>query len=370
MRIFKAKSFLKNLSITFGFAFALMFGAFQIASVAFAQSIKGETFSANQPGELTKQYKSLVEALCRISEIHYYEGKLDDAAQLLENGAQMLKQNGISREDALKFQLQRGKILYYKNSVDGGDYTESIAFLLETQKMADSIDNEYLKALALDLVGRAFYGQAFTGGDFEMPLKYFKQAFAIRQKLGDKQGLSESLFHIGLVYENKKDSTKEDKQKAFEYYSQSLELAEKGGFKLDAAYDYRHLAGLYEERGDLDKALDYFTKSFALREEIGFKIYLSPAALVIGDVHLKKKDYAKANDFYQKGLSLAESINANRFIVMSLLLLGDVQQVTGNSAKALDYFRQALKRAEAAKNEEGAKEAADRIAKLSKVGNK
>jgi tetratricopeptide (TPR) repeat protein len=365
----KIKSFSRNLLVRFVLAFALSGAALPIVSETFAQGVKGGTISADQPGEIARQYKSLVDVLCRISEIYYYEGRLDDARQLLENNAQILKQPEFSRADAARFQLQRGKILYYKSSVDGSDYTASIAFLRETQKMVEAINDDHLKALAEDLVGRALYAQAFTQGDFETPLKYFQRAFAIRQKLDDKQAVSESLFHLGLVYENKNDSTREDKQKAFEYYRQSLELAEKYGFKLEAAYAYRHLAGLYRENGELDKALDYFTKSFTLREEIGFRIFLAPAALTIGDVYMVKKDYAKAGEFYQKGLSLAEKIGGNRFIVMALLALGDAEQAKGISPKALDYFQRALKTAENAKNAEGAKAAAARIAKLSKAEN-
>jgi tetratricopeptide (TPR) repeat protein len=328
---------------------------------------KSRAISSSPNNELTRQYKSLIQALNRISEIYYYEGKLDDAWQTLENGAQLLKGKEVSPEDAARFQIQRGKILYYQDSLAGGDYQKSIAFLLETNKTVETINDDRLKAEIADLIGRAVYSQAFLDGDFETALKYFREALTISQKIGDRQGVALSLFHHGLVYENRKNSTSEDKGKAFEYYRQALDLAEKGSYKLEAAYLYRHLAFIYQERGDLDKALDYLTKSFALREEIGFKIYLSPAALAVGDLYLRKKDYAKADEFYQKGLSLAEAVNGQRFIVMSLLSLGDLQRAKGDSAKALDYFKRALKLAEDTKNTEGVKTAADRIAKLSKA---
>jgi len=92
--------------------------------------------SKQNAAELDRQYGSLVEALCRISEAYYYEGRMSDAVRLLENGAQMLKQAPVSPADAVKFRLRRGKIICYKNSTDGSDYKESIAFLLDAQKSA------------------------------------------------------------------------------------------------------------------------------------------------------------------------------------------------------------------------------------------
>lgn len=139
------------------------------------------------------------------------------------------------------------------------------------------------------------------------------RAVSRRCALGDRRGESETLFHLGLTCENRKDPSPDDLRRAREYHGQALALARAGGFDVEASYAYRHLAGHLQDSGDLDGALRYFEESLRLREQSGYAIYVPPALMAVGDVWKAKGDVARARAHYARALAEAERMGARRF---------------------------------------------------------
>ncbi|MEW6736804.1 MAG: tetratricopeptide repeat protein [Acidobacteriota bacterium] len=261
------------------------------ASLVFAQNqsistdINSSTaISMDQTGQ---RYKTLINEILQISQAYYYQGRLDDALRLLDNSNEMLDQEEVTCEDWTRVLIQRAKITSFKGSLSGNkDYHNlSLTLLAEAKRRAEDSHDKQLLADTLDLIGFILYIKDFSQADTETLLGYYQKALAIRKEIDDQRGISDSLFHIGLVYENRANASKDDKQKAFEYYQQALAIAKQGDYKLEKSYAFRHLGYFYQENGELDKALSYYQQSLSLREEIGFKPYLSPAHLLIGDFY-------------------------------------------------------------------------------------
>ncbi len=317
---------------------------------------------ANDPARaIPKHYNTLVNTLCELSEAHYYQGNLDIAVSLLESNIYILDTSNVTVEDRARFQVQRGKMLYYQGAIADTDSEAALNVLLAAQELAKLAKDDGSLAKALDLMGLVFYTQAFSNGNFEKPREYFQQALELRQRLNDRQGICESLFHLGLTYQNKDNRTQEDRQEALTYFHQANALAQAGGFKLGESYLVRHIAAEYQEDEDWEKAQAGLEKSLALREEIGYKVYQPTALLALGQFHQARQELDRALRYYQRAYDLAVQMNIVMYIVRAQIALGNLEKERGDAAATLQHYETALQAANSARYENGIAQATARI---------
>ena len=157
--------------------------------------------------KLTHHYIALTTAMINLSEAYRYDARLDDALQLL-----------------------------------GADIME---LLNEAEVTAKSLDHKSLLADVVSPIGLVLYDQELWTSTLETPLRYFKQALALRKEGNDQKGIVESLFDIGTAHQNKTGRTGEDLERAFEYFQEAYTLAEEGDFKKEKAHLVRHLAYIW-----------------------------------------------------------------------------------------------------------------------------
>jgi hypothetical protein len=130
---------------------------------------------ANDPtNAIPKHYSALVNILCQLSEAYYYQGSLDTAMTLLDSNNHILDNSSVTAGDRARFQVQRGKMLYYQGAIADTDSEAALAVLLDAQELAKSSKADGCLAKALDLIGLVFYAQAFSNSNFEKPREYFQ----------------------------------------------------------------------------------------------------------------------------------------------------------------------------------------------------
>ncbi|BCL79704.1 tetratricopeptide repeat protein [Ktedonobacteria bacterium brp13] len=292
---------------------------------------------------MVEQYTTLLQTLCDISESYYYLGRLDDAIKLLKIGEQLLEAKEVTRHDQLKLLLQSGKILissiFYRNR----DAEEAFATVTRAKQLAAFIVDEHGEADALDLLGFAYYyKQLMTKeGESSTPLAYCQQALERREVLGDQRGMSESSFHIGLIYENGDQS---DLDQARIYYTKAYQIAREHGYKLEQSYAVRHLGGLLDAmQGDLEQARQCFEESLVLRQEIGFKIALPFSHLAVGEICTKQNELTVAATHYQQAEVLARELEQPVACILSQLSLGELYLAQQQCSQALECIEQAYR---------------------------
>jgi tetratricopeptide (TPR) repeat protein len=264
-----------------------------------------------------------VEAIVDRSEAARRAGRLDEAIRILDAGAVPA---GASPADTLRVRLQRARCVYYRGSLAGTSHDAVIEDLKRIAGEAGTVGSDALLEDAKDQLGLALYARDFRATDQAEARALFEQALASRRARGDRRGVAESLFHVALTWENKKEPTAEDKARSRALHEQSLAAAEAGGFDVEAAYAVRHLAGHKEDAGDLDGALAGFERSLALREKAGYTIYLAPSLLAVGDVWKAKGDPAKARGYFERARAEADRIGAARFRKMADDALRSLEQ--------------------------------------------
>jgi tetratricopeptide (TPR) repeat protein len=251
-------------------------------------------------------------ALVERSEAARLAGRLDEALRTLDTGAALVSPSA-SPVDRLRVRLQRARCVYYRSSLAGSPHDAVIADLKAIAAEAAGVGSDRLLADAKDQLGLAIYARDFRASDQKEARALFEEALGLRRAAADRRGIAESLFHVALTWENKKDATPADKARSRALHEESLAAAEAGGFEVEAAYAVRHVAGHKQDAGDLDGALAGFERSLALREKAGYAIYLAPALLAVGDVWKDKGDAAKAREYFGRARAEADRIGAARF---------------------------------------------------------
>jgi tetratricopeptide (TPR) repeat protein len=256
---------------------------------------------------------ALVRALIDVGEAERRGGRLDECLRVLDAGGALVSQAEAQPADRTRLALQRARCAYYKASLAGSPLDDAIRDLRAVVAQAAIVAEPLLLADARDLLGLVLYARDIRKTAHDEARALFELALAARRAGGDRRGESETLFHLGLVSENRNDPSPEDLSRARARHEEALAIARAGGFEIEASYALRHLAGHKQEAGDLDGAVAGFEESLRLRERSGYAMYVPPALLALGDAWKQKGDLAKARSFYARALADADALGAERF---------------------------------------------------------
>jgi tetratricopeptide (TPR) repeat protein len=253
-----------------------------------------------------------VDSILEMSETVRRAGRPADALRILDLAEPLIRATASPVERA-RLRLQRATCAQSLSRLAVDAVDRSVEELRAILGAAESLRDARLVADVRDQLGLAIYTRNFRQSDLADARQLFEQALQARRSFDDRRGIAESLFHIGLTWENKKDPSAEELRRARESHSEALKIAAAGGFDIEASYAVRHLAGHQQDAGDLDGALKGFERSLDLRLRAGYHIYLAPALLTVGDVWKAKGNPAKAREYYDRALAEAQRLGATRF---------------------------------------------------------
>jgi tetratricopeptide (TPR) repeat protein len=252
-----------------------------------------------------------VETLLDASETVRRAGRPADALRMLALAEPLISAEA-SPVERLRLRLQRARCAQ-SNSRLTGSPDNAIEELRAILGAAEPLRDARLIADVRDQLGLAIYSRDFRQTNLEESRRLFEQALRARRSIDDRRGVAESLFHVGLTWENKKDPSADELQRARASHEEALAIAEAGGFDIEASYAVRHLAGHKQDAGDLDAALAGFERSLELRLWAGYHVYLVPALLAVGDVWNAKGNKTKAREYFERALAEANRLGATQF---------------------------------------------------------
>src|SRR5262245_5808155 len=188
-----------------------------------------------------------------------FEGRWDGAVAALNTGIDRATANRDAKaEAALRVELLR--VVHDRSSYHRRDPEAVADALTAAQTAARKAGDPKINADLAQYVGQIRYSDAFSNGDWQTPRALFVQALEGRKRAGDRRGEAESLFYLGLTYEQAGE-----KAPAREHYQASLAISEQIRDASLQSFPHRHIGGLLEEQGRLDAAYDHIARSVALR---------------------------------------------------------------------------------------------------------
>lgn len=191
----------------------------------------------------------------------------------------------------------------------------------------------------IEMQGKALHNlgkQAQTcSSNKEDALSFYEKAFVIREKIGDKQGLSATTQNLGVLY------VTENLEKSNYYFAKAKQYKEELGDRIGLATVLANLASNKMAISEWAEARSLLEQAIAINEELGNNRGLAIAYGKLAQVYQNINETPLAITFHQKGLSLLER-NGDPFErAIALSNLGTSFNALSDYPKALNAFLQA-----------------------------
>jgi tetratricopeptide (TPR) repeat protein len=296
---------------------------------------------------------SLYEAAPVVAKAKANQGQFEEAAELLRFAIARAQAERDARAEA-RLHADLGGIFISRMVFRGDVVAEAPATFRRAKELARASGERAALARALDGEGMLLYWRKLLTGEGEWSaiVDAFRRGLAVREQLGDRRGMAESTFHIGLTeqFRNQNDRA----QKTFE---RALGLARQTGDPILISYPTRHLAYLAELRGDLKTSLAMHQECLRLREAGGHRTGTIHALIAVGDLRSKidPRDDAAVTAL-ERARKLAEDLEDAAGIRSSEGTLGAVYVRRREPRRAFPHLNRALELAESADDRSSAAE--------------
>lgn len=253
------------------------------------------------------------------------------AQQLQENQTNVAAQTQDER--ALQA-LKDGQELMGQKTKDSlpkaiAKFEEALSLLQTSQ----SPSSKQLQALALLSLGSTYSSL----GEKQKAIDYYNQTLSITPTLNNPQLEATAKFSIGVVYADLSQY-----QQALESYNQVLPIYRKIGDRLGESVTIDRIGQLYYSRGEYKQALQFYNQAIPILQQLGDPSALATTLGNIGLVYSSLGEYQKALDRYNQALPMTRKAKDLTDEAALLDSMATVYFYLGQPQKALEYFNQAL----------------------------
>ena len=264
---------------------------------------------------------------------------MPSAIQISQGVSQQFGGNPVTAAAATKA-LTEGFELYLQGTAES--LRKAIAKLEEALKLYGETSENEGQAITIENEGQALtlllLGKVYDDlGEKQKALEYYSQSLPLLRAVGDRREEAITLISIGTVY-----SELGEKQKALEYYSQSLLLCRTLGDRGGEASNLNSIGLVYDDLGEKQKALEYYSQSLPLQRAVGDRGGEASTLNNIGIIYDDLGEKQKALEYYSQSLPLQRAVGNRRGEAVTLNNIALVYLQLGEKQKALEYFGQSL----------------------------
>lgn len=245
-------------------------------------------------------------------------------------------------------------IVYYYQ----GDYEGSMENFLKALKIFEEINDREKIAATCNNIGNIYN----TQGKYQMALEYHFKSLKIRTEMDDKRGIATSFNNIGEVYRNlgniafdANDSLggKAKYDSSMANYMKGLAIREKIGDKNGLSTSYNNVGIIHEYRGkyalhlgdpkssgeEYRMAMQYYLKALKMDEELGNRAGMVAPCINIGTYYSKQKNFTEAAVFLNRALEISREIGYREYERDACSGLSELHEAMGDYRKSLEYHR-------------------------------
>jgi len=263
------------------------------------------------------------------------EGKFDEALTLLSNYVQ---KDGLNQHVKASCHLLKCQILFWQ-----GKYNEIIKYAEQVYKESDELETSFYKVdILLLMVPALLYLEKFDEA-FELIKQGEELINIIPQELTEAYKHRKAyLAHIkGIFYNTKLDPN--DADLALKHLEHSLSLREELGIKHEIAESLTKIAwNLIFFKGELNRALKYAEKSLALAKESSKEYYIAEIFNVLAIIYYLKGELDQSTIFLERSLELFKEFNNKPKMAKIFNNLSENYMRRGELDRALEYIEQSI----------------------------
>lgn len=274
-----------------------------------------------------KDWEKVLENL--ILRINIFQGnwKLEEALKVIDHGEKILEKEKKLTTGLIE---NKGWLLYWKGFIYNFLYKpkESIKWLQESLDFAEKNSLSVIKGQTLHWLGNGFG----TLGEYDLCLKYQKQALQHFKELGDELNVAHLLHNLGVTY-----AEIGDYRKTRECFKERIKITG----------EYPHaiasIGDSYWREGELEKGLEYIERGlekFHESEDIDKNFIVT---FILANLNSRIGRMDEAMELYEKTIELASVFPRLATIGYSQVGISTVYFFRGELEKALEHAKEALR---------------------------
>ena len=190
--------------------------------------------------------------------------------------------------------------------------------------------NKTLKILLISLFGLLFLG-SFAQENYKVD--------SLRKALYHE---SEAQKKIDILIELTELLSSSDPDKAFDFATQTLELADKNNYPESKLRAYLQLGNIYRDKTDSRNSMEMGNKAKLLASDLGMDKEYAESLILLALNFSNLGDYHKSADLNFQALRIFEKLDYKKGIGQVFGQIGSVYYFQENYDKALEYYTQSL----------------------------
>lgn len=222
-------------------------------------------------------------------------------------------------------------------------YKEAIVLFTKAAELYQQTKEQDQYANVLDHLGKNNYHLY----QFDEAISYYKQAEKIFRSNNNINGITVVTNDLGVAY-----SDKGDREKAIEYYLESLRIDEQINSK-HIGITLSNLGKLFFDTHNYPEAINYFNKSIQANKAEGDFINEGKAELNMANVYITQIDYVKGVELLTAARISFEKAGFKRGVQSCANNIGALNIRQGKYPEAITSLQQALELAKEAKSNSG-----------------
>jgi len=219
-----------------------------------------------------------------------------------------------------------------------GDLDKADKLVVESEDLLKSLTHESSINLEQREASIAFDKAAISWfrGEMKQCIEYAEHSLKIRERLGLKPEIVESLSMIGFGY----SFLKSDLDTGLDYAERCQVLAEEINHQQMIYWNMMNLGIINHLKGEHKKALNYYQQCLLHFEKEKDMQWTSATLSNISIVYLRQGKFDLAIKYFEKSLKLAGETQNNWFIAVSLCNLLEVLVLKGDIEQAQNYLEE------------------------------
>lgn len=285
--------------------------------------------------ELLAHGNQLIDATLEIGSHYRVIGRWNDAVQLYKSALLV---------DAEPEKQAEVKIVLSDILIKRAEYDRAENLLQEAQ--ASLQNNDDLLSDILFFQGEIIYFRKMLldDGGYDSSIERHKQALELRQSIGAKIKVSESMGRLGVLYERKQEH-----DIAAGWYHDAISLSGEIGDTSGKVRALTHLAFRKQAKGEMDEALSMFQEALDIAQA---ENQADSLIFNIGNLALHRyrmnQDFEQAIEGIQESYTIARKLDHKLASVIMAKRLGDIYSEHAEAEKSQRYYQEALEIAEQA----------------------
>jgi len=195
-----------------------------------------------------------------------------------------------------------------------GEYEKALEYFNKSIKICEQTGDKKGVAYGLTNIGYSYENQ----DQYVKGLEFLMKGLKILEEIGDKYGLAYALSNIGFFYSvngdpsitsSKKASLEAGILRSLEFFKKGLKIRDEIGDKNGMAQSLNNIANQYLAMKQFDKASAYLDKAMLLGIETGVVKNIMSAARNLSTIHKRKGNFKAALDNFELFIQMRDSLN-------------------------------------------------------------